>query len=63
MKKLITFILALLVIIPAFAQTRSVSGIVRDEKGSSMPGAIVVVKQGGEKGTVASSTTADEKGH
>lgn len=63
MKKLITFILALLVIIPAFAQTRSISGIVRDEKGSSMPGAIVVVKQGGEKGTVAFSATADEKGH
>lgn len=63
MKKLITLILALLVIIPAFAQTRKVSGTVRDESGSSMPGAIVVVKQGGEKGAVASSTTTDAQGH
>lgn len=62
MKKLITLILALLVIIPAFAQTRNISGTVRDESGSSMPGAIVVVKQGGEKGAVISSTTTDAQG-
>ena len=62
MKKLITLILALLVIIPAFAQTRNISGTVRDESGSAMPGAIVVVKQGGEKGAVTSSTTTDVQG-
>ena len=33
MKKIIVTMLALLVLLPAFAQTRKVSGVVRDENG------------------------------
>ena len=47
MKKLILTILALAALIPAFAQTRKVSGVVRDDNGETLPGAIVVVKNGG----------------
>ncbi len=62
MRKLILTILALAVLVPAFAQTRKVSGIVRDENGETLPGAIVVVKSGGAKGNVSASATTDDKG-
>jgi TonB-linked SusC/RagA family outer membrane protein len=62
MKKLFILILSLLTLLPAFAQTRKVSGVVRDENGETMPGAIVVVKSGGEKGAVTASTTTDASG-
>lgn len=62
MKKLLLTILALAVLFPAFAQNRKVSGVVRDESGETLPGAIVVVKSGGEQGAVASSATTDDKG-
>lgn len=62
MKKLILTAVALLALIPAFAQTRKVSGVVRDENGAAMPGAIVVVKSGGPDGTVSASATTDASG-
>ena len=62
MRKLILTILALLALVPAFAQTRKVSGVVRDDNGETLPGAIVVVKSGGAKGNVAGSATTDDKG-
>ena len=62
MKRLFIFILALLTLLPASAQTRKLSGVVRDEKGEILPGAIVVVKSGGEKGTVTASATTDASG-
>lgn len=62
MKKLITLILALITIIPAFAQTKTISGTVRDEEGKILPGAIIVVKSGGKNGAVVSSTTTNTSG-
>ena len=62
MKRLITLILALITIIPAFAQTRTISGTVRDENGNTMPGAIIVVKTGSKTGPVSGSTTTDISG-
>jgi len=62
MKKLLLTILAVAACLPAFAQVRKVSGVVRDDNGETLPGAIVVVKSGSEKGNVASSATTDEKG-
>ncbi|MBP5637037.1 MAG: TonB-dependent receptor plug domain-containing protein, partial [Bacteroidales bacterium] len=62
MKKYIITILALLALVPAFAQTRRVSGVVRDESGEILPGAIVVVKSGAEDGPVSATTTTDAKG-
>ena len=55
MRKLILTILALAVLVPAFAQTRKVSGVVRDENGETLPGAIVVVKSGGAKVNVSTA--------
>ncbi len=62
MKKIIVTMLALLVLLPAFAQTRKVSGVVRDENGDVLAGAIVVVKSGSENGPVSSTVTTDTKG-
>ena len=62
MKKLITLIIALIAIIPAFAQTRTISGTVRDENGGTLPGAIIVVKTGSKTGPVSASTTTDISG-
>jgi len=62
MKKLITLTLALLVLIPAFAQTRKISGVVRDENAEVLAGAIVVVKSGSAEGNVTASTTTDATG-
>ena len=62
MKKFLILILSLLALLPAFAQTRKVSGVVRDEKGEALAGAIVVVKSGGEKGAVSASATTDASG-
>ena len=62
MKKLITLILALITIVPAFAQTRTISGTVRDESGNTMPGAIIVVKSGAKDGPVTNSTTTNTSG-
>ncbi|MBR3075742.1 MAG: SusC/RagA family TonB-linked outer membrane protein, partial [Bacteroidales bacterium] len=62
MRKLISTLLALALLVPAFAQTRKVSGVIRDENGDTMPGAIVVVKTGAPDGNVASSVTTDSNG-
>lgn len=62
MRKLILTALALFTLVPAFAQNRKISGVVRDENGETLPGAIVVVKSGGAEGAVASSATTDDKG-
>ena len=62
MRKLLLTILALALFLPAFAQNRKISGVVRDENGETLPGAIVVVKSGGEQGAVAASATTDDKG-
>lgn len=62
MKKLIILILALITIIPAYAQNRVISGTVRDENGNTMPGAIIVVKSGSKTGAVTASTTTDISG-
>ena len=62
MKKFILISLALFALIPAFAQTRKVSGVVRDNNAESLPGAIVVVKSGSPKGNVAASATTDAAG-
>ena len=62
MKKFLAFTLALFVALPVLAQTRKVSGVVRDEEGEALTGAIVVVKSGGPKGNVASSATTDASG-
>ena len=62
MKKIAVTLLTLLVILPAFAQMRKVSGVVRDENGDIMPGAIVVVKSGAADGPVSASTTTDASG-
>ena len=62
MKKFITLILVCMTLIPAFAQTKKVSGTVRDENSEALTGAIVVVKSGGANGTVASSSTTDAAG-
>jgi TonB-linked SusC/RagA family outer membrane protein len=62
MKKLILTVLALIAFLPAFAQTKKVSGVVRDENGDPMPGAIVVVKLGGADGTVSTSVLTDASG-
>jgi len=62
MKKLLLILLALFALVPAFAQTRKVSGIVRDDNTEALPGAIVVVKSGGPKGNVAASATTDASG-
>lgn len=63
MKRILATILALSVLVPAFAQMRKVSGVVRDENAEVLPGAIVVIKSGGEKGNVASTATTDATGH
>ena len=62
MKKFILIILALSALLPAFAQSRKISGTVRDENGDVMPTAIVVVKSGGANGPVAASATTDASG-
>ena len=62
MKKLIITVVAILSLFPALAQTRKISGVVRDENGDRMPGAIVVVKSGGPQGSVATSATTDASG-
>lgn len=62
MKKFIVTTLALIALLPAFAQTRKVSGVVRDENSEALAGAIVVVKGGSAKGSVSSSTTTDISG-
>ncbi|MCR5560370.1 MAG: TonB-dependent receptor [Bacteroidales bacterium] len=63
MRKLLSAIIALTVLVPAFAQTRKVSGTVRDENSEALAGAIVVVKSGGPQGAVTSSATTDAAGH
>lgn len=63
MRKLILLTLALVSLFPAFAQTRKVSGTVRDENADILPGAIVVVKSGSATGAVSASTTTDASGH
>lgn len=62
MKKLVSTILALALLVPAFAQTHKVSGVVRDENEEFLPGAIVVVKDGGAQGAVKSTATTDATG-
>ena len=62
MKRFIATTLALIALLPAFAQTRKVSGVVRDENSEALAGAIVVVKKGGAKGAVTTSTTTDVSG-
>ena len=62
MKKLLAITIALFALIPAFAQNRKVSGVVRDENSEVLPGAIVVVKSGGPKGNVVASATTDVTG-
>lgn len=62
MKRLITLILALLTVLPAWSQTRKISGVVRDDNGEVMPGAIVVIKSGSATGSVAASATTDAAG-
>ncbi len=62
MRKFIATILACLVLVPAFAQSRKISGVVRDENGDVLAGAIVVVKSGGAGGAVASTATTDASG-
>ena len=52
MKKFITLILVCMTLIPAFAQTKKVSGTVRDENSEVLTGAIVVVKSGGANGCI-----------
>ena len=62
MRKFITITLALLALLPAFAQNRKISGVVRDENSEALAGAIVVVKSGGPEGAVSASTTTDASG-
>ena len=62
MKKLLSAIIALTVLVPAFAQKRTVTGIVRDENSEALMGAIVVVKSGGPEGQVAATATTDASG-
>ena len=62
MKKIIITTLALLALLPAFAQNRKLSGVVRDENSEALTGAIVVVKSGGPDGKVAATATADAAG-
>ena len=62
MRKFITITLALLALLPAFAQTRKISGVVRDENSEALAGAIVVVKSGGPEGAVTASSTTDVSG-
>ena len=63
MRKFITITLALLALLPALAQTRKISGVVRDENSEALAGAIVVVKSGGPEGAVTASSTTDVSGH
>ena len=63
MRKLIASALALcLALLPAFAQTRKLSGTVRDENAETLTGAIVVVKSGGPQGNVSATATTDAAG-
>ena len=62
MRKIIATTLALLALLPALAQTRKVSGVVRDDNAEVLSGAIVIVKSGGPEGTVATSATTDAAG-
>ena len=62
MKKVLAITLALFALLPALAQTRKISGTVRDDNGEVLSGAIVVVKSGGAKGTVSASATTDAAG-
>lgn len=62
MKKLIITVLATLMIVPAFAQTRKLTGTVRDENSEVLAGAIVLVKSGKADGPVTASATTDANG-
>ena len=62
MRKIVATLLACLVLLPAFAQSRKIGGTVRDENGDVLAGAIVVVKSGGAQGAVAATATTDATG-
>lgn len=62
MRKIIATTLALMALLPALAQTRKVSGTVRDENSEALTGAVVLVKSGGKEGPVSGSATTDVAG-
>src|SRR4051812_45467921 len=61
---MLAFAMALALVIPAAAQTNRISGVVRDETGAAIRGAVVRAAVGGIPGTspMTLTTATDERG-